>query len=169
LGASARRFDSSGAPVGTDIAIPDLLGRPGLDVNDDGSFVVVGEGNDGSYFPGLFARLFDSSGAPRGGRFQVNTYTFDGQTYGAVALDADGNFVVVWQSFGQDGYLSSIFGQRFDSKGAQLGSEFLVNSYTADDEKLAAIAAGDGAGGFVVVWQGNGGGNYSQILGQRLE
>jgi hypothetical protein len=166
-GAVGQRFDSGGMPAGTEIVIPDLSGRPGLDVADDGSFVVVGENFDGSYFPGLFARLFDSSGAPRGQRFQVNTYTFDGQTYGSVALDGT-DFVVVWQSFGQDGYINGIFGQRFDSKGVRIDDEFLVNRYTAGDEKQAAIAADDSVGGFVVVWQGNGGSSVPQILGQRL-
>jgi uncharacterized membrane protein len=34
-----------------------------------------------------------------GAEFQVNTYTTDHQTSPAVAADAAGNFVVVWESF----------------------------------------------------------------------
>src|SRR5262245_37811447 len=37
-----------------------------------------------------------------GPEFQVNTYTANGQSLPAVAADGNGNFVVVWQSSGQD-------------------------------------------------------------------
>ena len=38
--------------------------------------------------------------------FQVNTYTDDDQQYPAIAMDSNGNFVVVWRSEGQDGDLA---------------------------------------------------------------
>ena len=41
--------------------------------------------------------------SPNGGEFQVNTFTLDFQYQPAVAADAQGNFVVVWQSNGSDG------------------------------------------------------------------
>ena len=50
----------------------------------------------------------------------------------AVAMDADGDFVVVWQSYGQDGSGYGVFAQRFNARGAPLGDEFQVNSYTTD-------------------------------------
>jgi hypothetical protein len=167
-GAVGQRFDSAGVPVGGEIVAEDLMNRPDVAVRSDGAFVVTGEGFDGSYFPGVFGRRFDSSGAPVGDRFQVNTYTFDGQRLGTVAFGDGGSFVITWKSFGQDGYRDGIFAQRFSSAGERLGTEFQVNSYTASDEKEAAIAAGDGAGGFVVVWEGAAGGNYPAIRGQRL-
>ena len=72
-----------------------------------------------------------------GSEFQINTYTTGRQltaSVGAhlVAADASGNFVVVWQSVGQDGSDDGIFGQRYDSEGVVLGSEFQVNSYTTN-------------------------------------
>ena len=39
----------------------------------------------------------------------------------SVASDASGNFVVVWQSYGQDGSGYGIFGQRYDSAGVRSG------------------------------------------------
>ncbi len=36
---------------------------------------------------------------PAGAEFQVNTYTTDQQEDPAVAVDADGDFVVVWHSY----------------------------------------------------------------------
>ncbi len=48
------------------------------------------------------------------GEFLINTYTADHQQYPAVALDENGNFIVAWQSAGQDGSLNGIYAQRFN-------------------------------------------------------
>jgi len=52
-------------------------------------------------------------GMPLGPEFLVNTFTTDNQYVPAVAADAAGNFVVVWQSYGQDGSFAGVFGQRY--------------------------------------------------------
>jgi hypothetical protein len=89
-----------------------------------------------------------------GGEFQVNSYTDYSQFAPAVAMDGSGNFVVVWESYYQDGYGDGIFGRRFDSSGLAQATEFQINTST-DDSQYAAAVAMDGAGGFVVVWQSN--------------
>ena len=38
-----------------------------------------------------------------GSEFQVNTYTTNVQFPGGVAVDGQGNFVVVWTSYGEEG------------------------------------------------------------------
>ena len=61
-------------------------------------------------------RRYDASGSPEGGEFQVNTYTISFQRIPSVAVDADGDFVVVWWSygnFGSDTDGRSIHGQRY--------------------------------------------------------
>src|SRR5262245_65799571 len=98
-----------------------------------------------------------ASAQPIGSEFQVNTYTTSSQTFASVAADADGNFVVVWHSFGQDGSGRGVFGQRFDSDGVPQGKEFQVNSYATGSQETPAVAA-DASGHFVVVWQGDGSG-----------
>ena len=45
--------------------------------------------------------------------FRVNTFTAGGQFNPQVSAAADGSFVVVWQSTGQDGDGNGIFGQRY--------------------------------------------------------
>ena len=40
---------------------------------------------------------------PMGAQFQVNTYTNDSQVLPAIAADAAGDFVVVWESSGSSG------------------------------------------------------------------
>ena len=88
--------------------------------------------------------------------FQVNTYTADWQWMPAVAMDPTGNFVVVWESYGQrengqDGDYGGIYAQRFDSGGTALGSEFRINVTTARNQKRPDIGM-DPSGNFVVTW-----------------
>jgi hypothetical protein len=55
---------------------------------------------------------------PVGSEFQVNSYTTSTQYNPSVAAHADGDFVVVWESFGSSGSDSddfSIQGQRYRS------------------------------------------------------
>ena len=83
----------------------------------------------------------------------VNTYTTGHQRASAVASDAAGNFVVVWQSFGQDGNNDGVFGRRFDASGVPRGPEFRVNTYTTGNQSTPDVAS-DPAGNFVVAWTG---------------
>ena len=106
-----------------------------------------------------------STPVPVGPEFQVNTYTFTAQGTPAIATDAGGDFVVVWQSLGSSGRdtfaSDSLQGQRYSALGAPQGAEFQVNSYTTSVQINAAIAAA--AGDFVVVWEsfGSSGGDTS--------
>jgi len=127
-----------------------------------GDFVVVWHGDGpGDYDGGVFGQRYDSSGVPIGGEFQVNTYSTDDQSYPDVAMDAAGDFVVVWTSALQDGDGDGIFAQRFDNNGIKQGSEFQVNTYTDSHQYIPKIAS-DAAGNFVVVW------NSYQQDGDRL-
>jgi hypothetical protein len=118
-----------------------------------GNSVVVWEsiGQDGSG-SGIFGQRYDSAGAALGGEFQVNSYTSSNQRGPSIASDGTGNFVVVWESSGQDGSRTGIFGQRYDSEGVARGDEFRVNSYTTSPQFGAAVAS-DSSGDFVVVWE----------------
>jgi hypothetical protein len=79
------------------------------------------------------APLRAAPGDPIGSEFQVNSYTTNSQykRFGqGVSALAGGGFVVAWDSNGQDCSSRGVFGQRYDSAGAALGTEFQVNSYT---------------------------------------
>ena len=95
------------------------------------------------------------AGAPAGGEFQVNTTTASSQGFPSVAMDSAGNFVVVWESFGQDGSGSGVYAQRYNAAGVAQGSEFLVNTYTTGYQQYPSVAM-DGSGNFVVTWQSSG-------------
>ena len=68
---------------------------PAVAMAPDGDFIVawVSNGQDGDQ-SGIFAQRFDAAGVAQGAEFQVNTYTTRNQINPAVAMDADGDFVV---------------------------------------------------------------------------
>lgn len=150
----AQIYDADGDPVGGEFqANAQTTGtqsHPAVATDAAGNFVVAWQDSDGSSV-GVFARRFDSMGSPVGTEFQVNTYTTFSQAYPAIAGDASGGFVVVWQSSHQDGSESGVFGQRFDAAGQPAGVEFQVNTYTASHQRYPAVAMTD-SGRFVVAW-----------------
>jgi hypothetical protein len=171
-GVMARRFASSGTPFGPEFRVNTFTTSLQVDASvaadTAGNFVVVWT----SYFQDsqsadVFGQRYGSSGTPVGPEFRVNTYTTANQFISSVAADASGNFVVVWASWGQDGSLFGIFGQRFASSGAPLGPEFRVNTFTTGYQLFPSVAA-DSSGNFVVVWHSNlqDGSNFG-VFGQR--
>ena len=94
-----------------------------------------------------------------GSETQVNLTTAGNQNTGAetrgsqqaVALDAAGNYTVVWTSGGQDGGGKGVYVRRFASDGTALTGEIQVNTTTAKDQENARIV-GDASGQFAVVW-----------------
>ena len=84
----------------------------------------------------------------------------------SVARDATGDFVITWQSSGQDGDGYGVYAQRYTLAGIPQGSEFRVNAYTTDDQALPSVAT-DAAGNLVISWMsvgqdGDGSGVYAQ-------
>ena len=104
------------------------------------------------------------------GEFVVNTRTSYDQADAAIAMDAEGNFVVVWSSYRQDGDSGGVFGQRFDANCERVGDEFQINTTTAGNQTEPAVAM-DANGNFVVVWHGPGvtEEDKEDIFGQRFD
>lgn len=100
--------------------------------------------------------------------FQVNNYTSGYQGNPAIAALSNGDFVVTWQSNGQDGSGSGVYGQVFNTFGDSVGLEFRVNTDVTNDQHGPAIAALSN-GHFMVTWQSNeqdglGSGVYGQVF-----
>ncbi len=87
--------------------------------------------------------------------FQANTHTSNKQENPAIANDGSENFVVVWNSYLQDGSSNGIFGRRFDSNCTPLSEEFQINIETSGNQREPSVAM-DAAGNFVVTWYGPG-------------
>lgn len=157
----ARRF---GNALGEELQVNEVTAGdqqwPAVDMGADGSFLVVwtGPGGDTGDGESVQGRLFAADGTPAGSQFQVNDYTTDNQNYPAVTLRSDGQFVVVWSSFGSPGDddgTYSIQGRRFASDGTAQGASFQVNSYSTGDQTRPTVRwLGDDH--FVVVWSSRG-------------
>jgi hypothetical protein len=157
FGVFGQRFAADGTPQGFEFQVNTYAygyqGFPAVASAPDGGFLVVwmSDEQDGSD-SGVFAQRFDSDGDPAGAEFLVNTYANDYQGGPSVAAAGNGTFVVVWNSFDQDGDGYGIFGQRLNGTGGIIGPEFQVNTFTQNDQLAPAVAA-DARGNFVVAWQ----------------
>ena len=141
---------------------------PAIASDPSGSFVVVwaSTSEDGSN-TGVFAQVYEAEGSPSGAELRVNTYTTGAQSNPAVARDATGQFLVVWQSAQPEDGSTGILARRFDTAGSALTPEFRVNTHTTMQQGNAAVAAT--SEGFVVVWSSTGeDGNGKGIFGQRF-
>jgi len=170
-GVSGQRYDASGVPLGFEFQVNSYTtGDQGLAKVASlpaGGFVVVwtstsGDGSD----RGIFGRQFDANGVGTQ-EFRVNSYTTERQQRPAVSADADGNFIVVWQSRGQDGAGYGIYAQRYNASGLAQGTEFRVNASTTGPQENASVSA-DPDGDFVVAWNSNDGVTEYQVLAQRF-
>jgi cysteine-rich repeat protein len=144
----AQRFDAAGVPQGTPIPLGGVGAQaPRVAMTSSGTFVVAWMGGPGQ----VLAQRFDGTGTPQGAPFQVNVSVAAPYPGPTVALDGAGDFVVTW--IGLDGGGRGIFARRYDSGGTPQGGEFLVNTTTTNEQITPRVAA-DGAGDFVIVWDG---------------
>jgi hypothetical protein len=175
-GVYAQRYSAAGAKLGSEfrvnVTITGSQTAPAVAMDSDGDFVVAWQsaGQDGSG-EGIYARQFTAGGVALGGEFRVNTSTTNDQTSPAVAVDANGNFAIAWQSNGTDSSGYGIFARQFGANGIAAGSEFQVNTYTLLQQTAPSIAM-DLNGDFAIVWQSSnqeGAGNGSGIYLQRFD
>jgi hypothetical protein len=159
----AQRYDSSGGTRGGEfqVAPPTMayVGQASVRSNTDGSFAVVWTGRD-SDLVGVFARKYDSSGAPVTGPFSVNTDQVGYQYGPSTSLDGAGRFVVVWSSRqATSPYNWAVRARRFEASGAPRGPEVTLPVIGG----MPALSS-DSTGNFVVATSRGFGG----IAGQRF-
>jgi dockerin type I repeat protein len=173
VGVFARRFSSTGAPVGAEFRVnTSTTGSQGsvrLAFDSTGNHVIAWSnpsGGTGSLV-GLFTQMYAAGGTPIGGELRVDSFA---SNLGVASLH-DEDFLVVW---GTGGASSDIMGRRVGSPGL-FGPAFRVNTYTTGSQDTPAVAhlAVTGADGFVVAWrdtaeQGAFGGSQYGILAQRF-
>ena len=82
-------------------------------------------------------------------------------------MDSSGDFVVSWQSYGQDTSGGGIYAQRYKNDGTKNGSEFKVNTYITSDQTKPSVSMRNN-GDFFITWgsRNQDGSNYG-IFGQR--
>ena len=159
-GVFAARFDSNGNALGGEFEVnttkSGVQDSAAVAMDSDGDFVIAwsGHGIGDVDISGVFVQRYNAVGTAQGDETLVNTMTTDYQRDPSVAMNAAGEFVVAWISYLQDGSLYGIYAQQFDAAGATQGSEFLVNTTTANGQATPSVVMHDG--GFAVVWDGNG-------------
>jgi hypothetical protein len=153
-GVFAQRFVSGGARLGYEFQVNTYTTTyqifATVAMNGAGDFVVAwtSYGQDGG-LRGVFAQRFASSGAPLGGEFQVNSSTLGNQEGAHVAIDDDGDFVVVWWSSPYGTY-SDALARRFSSAGSPVGAELQIELSTAQFVSATDVAM-DADGDFIVI------------------
>lgn len=150
-------------PVGNQAQVNHVIasGQNLPDVASDasGDYVVVWEsftsaGNDAS-LRSIQARRYRVDGTPAAAQFQVNTWTPGEQMTPAVAMAADGRFVVAWSSDeGAGGPVDfDIRARVFSAAGTPVGNDFKVNTAFAVGDQRAPDVAWSGSAGFAVAWE----------------
>ncbi|MBB3232166.1 Ig-like domain-containing protein [Halomonas stenophila] len=141
---------------------------------DDFQFMVVDESGEASIATVTVDIASSMSGVPDGytqlGSDPIHVANvsiddlFSGFRSHDIAALPDGGYVQVWSS--QDGSGWGVYGQRYAEDGTAVGSEFLINTHTSNDQRDVAVTSLVD-GGFVVTWSsddqdGSGWGIYGQ-------
>ncbi len=156
LGISALKLDSylSGAfaPFRVNQVSTNDQERPVVSMLNNGGAVFAWQGGKLG-FQHIYARFLAANGTWVGGDVSVNTATTKAQLCPAVATLANGNAVIVYGSMNQvsSNSLQDVYGQILSPSGQKVGSEFLVNQFTAFNQRAPSVAALQN-GGFVVAW-----------------
>lgn len=168
----ARRLQD-GVPQGPEFFVNTTMPRtqtePDVAVDNAGHFVVAWDGWTANDDRDVYLRVFGADGTPRTGEIRVNTTTAYSQAKPSIRYRPDGSFVVVWESWMQEGALAygyGVYARLFDSLGVPLSGEIPVNTWTIDYQWYADVETFSD-GGFAVVWcsweqDGADGGIYMQ-------
>ena len=158
----ARRFDANGNPRADQFQVnsrtSSTQGAPDVGVAPDGRFVIVFGSRDSagsdSNSDSVQARRYAANGQAQGAEQQVNVTTQGSQNRPRVAVDADGSYLIVWQSAssaGSDDQGRSVQARGFLASGVAAGNEVQVNERTFGNDDLPDVAPVGGRE-FLVVW-----------------
>jgi hypothetical protein len=152
-----QRVALSGEPLGGEFEVASFSNATAAAMAPDvavgaNTFVVAWAAPDGSQ-TGIFARRYAVNGPPLSDGFQVNTSTTNTQKLPAVAVNQSEGFVVAWTSNGQQGTSNDqIVARTYDSSGSASSGEVAVNTNTAVNQELPAVAP-IGKSGYVIAWE----------------
>jgi hypothetical protein len=170
----AQRYNSSGAPLGTNFEVNDDVGTakqygygPAITADGSGNFVIAWE-DDRNGNPDVYAQRYNSSGTPLGTNFKVNDDVGTAYQYcPAIAIDGSGNFVITWEDHRYS--RMDIYAQKYNFSGTPLGANFKVNDNAGPPDHYWPAIAMDGSGNFVITWEDNRSGYYWDIYAQRYD
>jgi hypothetical protein len=147
-----QKYTLSGDPIGTPLKCNhDIIGTYihdyRLACDATGDFVAVWSdihnGNMTVFAMDVYAQIFLKDGSLLGKNFRVNDDTTGTTIHPAVAMDVDGDFVIVWNN-------GDIFQQRYRADGTALGNNVLIEGL----QGTPSIAV-DAQGGYIVAGSEN--------------
>jgi len=158
-----RRYGPDGEPVGDAAAVTgDLNSRwygPSVAAASSGQFAITWA--IGPFPYDIVMQTYDADGLPLTEPYIINTCLDGNQGHPRVAADAEGEYLVVWDSQSQDGSCHGVFGQLCNCMGNLKGCEMALNSFMTGRQWYPDVAmAADGR--YVVVWisEGQDGSGY---------
>ncbi len=156
LGISALALDNTLRSSGAGFRVNKIgLGdqeNPKVSLLKDGGAGFVWQGGRQG-FQHIYGRFISSNNTWVAEELLISSPTNRFQRTPAIAGLSGGTAAVVWSSLNQAGAgsMQDVYAQLFSPQGEKVGSEFLVNQFTAFNQRSPALAALSG-GGFVVVW-----------------
>lgn len=167
---SCQLFDANGLVVGEEFEVNllDDCRYPDIAIDPNGNFAVVWM-EDGSSNNLIIIRLFNADGTARTKPLETSTINFNTITRPAIAMDANGYFVVAWDGDPERASQDDVHAHLFDPNGIPLGEQFVVNTTLDGAQQYPQVAKND-FGEFVIVWQGESGlEDYgTEIFGRRF-
>lgn len=151
----ARWFAANLKPLGDRVRVnsADARGRLNAAVAMDytGNAVVCwGDGRERETLE-IYMQRYDNQGSPIGGNRRVNDVIRGIQQFPAVAMNAHGEFVIVWTD-GRNAPGYGIYGQRFSTYGTPLGPNRLLSPDEQNDAPAFASVALQRNGDFMAAW-----------------
>lgn len=122
------------------------VGRPRVEMRDDGGFVISWGVLDDDDALHVRARVFDRNGLAESPEIEVADSLGDIDVVPSVAVTPGGDFVVVW-----DDQLRSVHARGYDRTGAERFGRIDIAAHTEGRANFADVAMHPD-GGFIVVW-----------------
>ncbi|HEX2668987.1 MAG TPA: hypothetical protein VHP13_11490, partial [Gammaproteobacteria bacterium] len=179
-----QRFNAAGKPQGSPFQVQtsDIEPlAPSVAMDAAGDFVVawvsIGAPYQQTATYDVHAQRYSAAGIAQGGEFLVSTYADFDDLNPSVAMDAAGDFVIVWQGEPSPGGVPEpledyrIYARRYSIAGIALGDQFRVSN-ASTNQSWPSVAM-DAAGDFVAVWHTGDDQNFGypvqDILAQRYD
>lgn len=156
-GIFGQRYDSNGAKVGNEFRVNTNIasnefneyGCKTVAMSDDGSFMVVWTQSDNDNLE-VWGQRYDLNGVKIDSPIQINSYFTGEQRYPSISARGNGDYVVTWSSYGQDGSLWGIYAKQIFANGTT-SNEIPVNT-TTNSHQMTSDVSVNASGNFVITW-----------------
>jgi len=125
--------------------------NPSIAVDPNLNFVITWIDKRNSWEWDVYAQRFSSNGTPLGSNFKVNNEPGnEEQEHPCIAMDNNGNFVIVWSDERSGDW--DIWGQRYTADGTTQGENFKISDDTGNELQYWPCCNCDKNGNLVVAW-----------------